>query len=131
VSLIAAETQVARLAEAIQQRVGHQRYQVWFHNSTRFEVKHDSIEIAVPNDFISEWIGTHFKRTIQEAAQEVIGCQVPVRFSVMPQLFDAKNGHLGAGVATKSADAPRLPQRERYVPGERDIPSNISFTPGT
>lgn len=130
-SLIAAETQVARLAEAIQQRVGHQRYQVWFHNSTRFEVRHDSIEIAVPNDFISEWIGTHFKRTIQEAAQEVIGCQIPVRFSVMPQLFDAKNGHLAGGVATKNADAPRLPQRERYVPGERDIPSNISFTPAS
>ena len=135
-SFIAVEDrQVTRLAEAIQQRVGHQRYQVWFHNSTRFEVKNDAIEISVPNDFISEWIGTHYKRSIMEAAHEVMGCQVPVRFNVMPQLFDAKNGASGsnghANGYAKSTDAPRVvgPQRERYVPGTRDIPASISFTP--
>ncbi len=132
-SFIAVEDrQVTRLAEAIQQRVGHQRYQVWFHNSTRFEVKNDAIEISVPNDFISEWIGTHFKRSIQEAAHEVMGCQVPVRFNVMPQLFDAKNASAPLTSNGKSsAEPPRVagPQRERYVPGTRDIPANISFTP--
>ncbi|GIW75071.1 MAG: hypothetical protein KatS3mg104_0134 [Phycisphaerae bacterium] len=128
VSLIATDTQVSRLAQAIQQRVGHQRYQVWFHNSTRFELKHDSIEVVVANEFISEWIGTHFKRTIQEAAQEVIGCVVPVRFSVMPQLFDARNGTTPSNPHPKNGDTPRLPQRERYVPGDKDIPSRFSFT---
>lgn len=127
-SLIATDTQVSRLAQAIQQRVGHQRYQVWFHNSARFELKHDSIEIVVPNEFISEWIGTHFKRTIQEAAQEVIGCVVPVRFSVMPQLFDVRNGPATNNLKTPGSEPPRLPQRERYVPGDRDIPSRFSFT---
>jgi chromosomal replication initiator protein len=46
------------------------------------------LEIAVPNDFISEWIGTHFSRPIQEAAHEVLGCSLPIRFSVVPQLFE-------------------------------------------
>ncbi len=130
-SFIAVEDrQVARLAEAIQQRVGHQRYQVWFHNSTRFEVRHDVIEIAVPNDFISEWIGTHFKLTIQEAAHEVMGCQVPVRFNVMPQLFDAKNSNLTTGGFTGAKNgAAKLPQRERYVAPQKDIHANISFVP--
>ncbi len=82
--------QLARLADAIAQRVGPQRFHVWFNNSTRLDLKQDGLEIAVPNDFISEWIGTHFTRPIQEAAHEVLGGPLSVRFCVMPELF---NGH--------------------------------------
>jgi chromosomal replication initiator protein len=76
------------LADAIAQRVGQQRFHVWFNNSTRLDLKQDGLEIAVPNDFISEWIGTHFTKPIQEAAHEVLGCPLTVRFNVMPQLFE-------------------------------------------
>ncbi len=82
------DPQLARLADAIAQRVGQQRFHVWFHNSTKLDLKQDGLEIAVPNDFISEWIGTHFTRSIQEAAHEVLGCSLSVRFNVVPQLFE-------------------------------------------
>jgi chromosomal replication initiator protein len=92
VSCISAhDPQLARLADAIAQRVGQQRFHVWFNNSTRLDLKQDGLEIAVPNDFISEWIGTHFTRPIQEAAHEVLGCSLPVKFSVVPQLFEARS----------------------------------------
>jgi chromosomal replication initiator protein len=92
VSCISAhDPQLARLADAIAERVGPQRFHVWFNNSTRLDLKHDALEIAVPNDFISEWITTHFKRPIQEAANEVLGCPLPLRFSVVPQLFEVKS----------------------------------------
>ncbi len=81
------DPQLARLADAIAQRVGPQRFHVWFNNSTRLDLKQDGLEIAVPNDFISEWIGSHFTRPIQEAAHEVLGGPLMVRFSVVPQLF--------------------------------------------
>ncbi len=84
------DPQLVRLADAIAQRVGQQRFHVWFNNSTRLDLKQDGLEIAVPNDFISEWIGTHFNKPIQEAAHEVLGCPLPVRFSVVPQLFEVK-----------------------------------------
>lgn len=84
------DPQLERLADAIAQRVGQQRFHVWFNNSTRLDLKNDGLEIAVPNDFISEWITTHFKRPIQEAAHEVLGCSLPVRFQVVPQLFEMK-----------------------------------------
>ena len=113
------DRQLARLTQAIQERVGSQRYQVWFQNSTRFEIKNEQLEIAVVNDFISEWIGTHFQRFIQDAATEVMGSSVPVRFSVMPQLFDAlRNGSTLAKTGSAldiPAIAKTLPQRERYV----------------
>src|SRR4051812_33363391 len=92
------DQQLARLADAIAQRVGPQRFHVWFNNSTRLDLKHDGLEIAVPNDFISEWITTHFKRPIQEAAHEVLGCPLPVRFHVVPQLFEVKGHHPTADV---------------------------------
>src|ERR1043166_5521949 len=88
----AQDLQLARLADAIAQRVGQQRFHVWFNNSTRLDLKQDGLEIAVAGDFISEWIGTHFKRPIQEAAHEVLGCSLAVRFSVVPQLFEVKGG---------------------------------------
>src|SRR3954463_1133307 len=81
------DPQLARLADAIAQRVGPQRFHVWFNNSTRLDLKNDGLEIAVPNDFISEWIGKNFTRPIQDAAHEVLGCSLSVRFSVVPQLF--------------------------------------------
>ena len=82
------DPQLVRLADAIAERVGQQRFHVWFNNSTRLDLKQDGLEIAVPNDFISEWIGTHFTKPIQEAAHEVLGCPLAVRFNVMPQLFE-------------------------------------------
>jgi chromosomal replication initiator protein len=82
------DPQLERLANAIAQRVGQQRFHVWFNNSTRLDLRQDGLEIAVPNDFISEWIGSHFSQPIQDAAHEVLGCSLPVRFSVVPQLFE-------------------------------------------
>jgi chromosomal replication initiator protein len=91
------DPQLARLASAIAQRVGQQRFHVWFDNSTKLDLKQDALEIAVPNDFISEWIGRNFAKPIQDAANEVLGCSLPVRFSVVPQLFaghdDSGNGN--------------------------------------
>src|SRR5256885_17008642 len=90
VSCISAhDPQLARLADAIAQRVGQQRFHVWFNNSTRLDLKQDGLEIAVPNDFISEWIGKNFTRPIQEAAHEVLGGPLCLKFQVMPQLFEA------------------------------------------
>jgi chromosomal replication initiator protein len=85
------------LADAIAQRVGQQRFHVWFDNSTRLDLRGDGLEIAVPNDFISEWIGTHFAGPIQEAAHEVLGCSLSVRFAIVPQLFEAGTNANGSG----------------------------------
>jgi chromosomal replication initiator protein len=94
VSCISAhDPQLVRLADAIAQRVGPQRFNVWFHNSTKLDLKQDGLEISVPNDFISDWIGKHFARPIQEAAVEVLGTPLVVRFSVVPQLFDISDSN--------------------------------------
>ena len=106
------DLQLARLADAIAQRVGQQRFHVWFNNSTRLDLRQDGLEIAVPNDFISEWIGRNFTRPIQEAATEVLGCDLPVRFSVVPELFEI------AVPADARPDKTSAPHAPRAVPAD-------------
>jgi chromosomal replication initiator protein len=117
VSCISAhDPQLARLADAIAQRVGQQRFHVWFNNSTRLDLRQDGLEIAVPNDFISEWIGRNFAQPIQDAAAEVLGCSLAVRFNVMPQLFDGevlRNGSRTEGKAPGTARACPGPDQAR------------------
>lgn len=84
----AQDPQLVRLADAIAQRVGPQRFHVWFDNSTRLDLRQDGLEIAVPNDFISEWINKNFAAPIQEAAHEVLGTPLTLHFSVVPELFE-------------------------------------------
>jgi chromosomal replication initiator protein len=105
------DLQMARLADAIAQRVGQQRFHVWFNSSTRLDLRQDGLEIAVPNDFISEWIGRNFTRPIQEATTEVLGCALPLRFSVVPELFE-----LGAVAAR--APGQTSPRTGRPVPAD-------------
>lgn len=93
------DPQITRLTDAIAQRVGAQRFAVWFSNSAKFDLRNDSLEINVPNDFISDWIGTHFSGPIQEATHEVFGSTLPVKFNVVPQLFEKKNGEAAAEAA--------------------------------
>jgi chromosomal replication initiator protein len=93
---------MARLSDAIAQRVGPQRFAVWFSNSAKFDLRNDSLEINVPNDFICDWIGTHFTGSIQEATHEVFGSSLPVKFNVVPQLFE-KDSARNAAVVVKSA----------------------------
>ena len=111
------DPQLAKLADAIAQRVGQQRFSVWFNNSTRLDLRQDGLEIAVPNDFISEWIGRNFTQPIQDAAAEVLGCSLAIRFSVMPQLFDAvtRNSAKTEGKALATPHGP--PANGRSVNG--------------
>jgi chromosomal replication initiator protein len=126
------DLQLARLADAIAQRVGQQRFHVWFNNSTRLDLRQDGLEIAVPNDFISEWIGRNFTRPIQEATTEVMGCALPLRFSVVPELFEiAVTGNHGSpttrAARSASGDPPR-PVPPGTIPAPLEDSSNGAAT---
>jgi chromosomal replication initiator protein len=74
------------------------------------DLRQDGLEIAVPNDFISEWIGKNFTRPIQEAAHEVLGTPLQVRFSVVPELFEVE------AASRKAAPAEEAPAKQNGAP---------------
>jgi chromosomal replication initiator protein len=97
------------------------------------DLKQDGLEIAVPNDFISEWIGKNFSRPIQEAAHEVLGCSLAVRFSVVPQLFEvdstdggdksAQGETIDANAAAKVKNAAILNHHRLHAEEMQSIPA--------
>lgn len=126
----AQDPQLLRLADAIAQRVGQQRFHVWFDNSTRLDLRQDGLEIAVPNDFISEWINKNFAAPIQEAAHEVLGTPLTLRFSVVPELFEVGEGEDDSAAISNGRQARRADDSiEVLKRGRRafDVASSISL----
>ncbi|HQY87064.1 MAG TPA: chromosomal replication initiator protein DnaA [Tepidisphaeraceae bacterium] len=109
---------LTRLHDVLQAKIGTQRYEVWFSRSAKFDLRNDWLEINVPNDFICEWIGTHFSRPIQEATHEVFGSSMPVKFNVVPQLFEGRTDLVGAGPPVSTGpSALHKPKAIAPVPG--------------
>ena len=61
-----------QIRERIAERVGPQRFKVWFKNSTRLTCTEGFVEVGVPNVFIGGWIENHFTDTIAEAARDAL-----------------------------------------------------------
>ena len=91
-----AEDTVARIESRIAEKVGPQRYNVWFKNATRFTFTDDYLRVSAPNHFVSEWIERHFAEVIGEVAREVTGNDFVLSFAIDP--------HLARGLGKRQPD---------------------------
>lgn len=80
---------VAELGQAIAQRIGQPRFQLWFLHKTRFHWQEDMLLVGVPNRFYQEWLQKAFGSAVVEAASVVLGQPMQVRFVIDPELFQA------------------------------------------
>ncbi|MHC5060684.1 MAG: chromosomal replication initiator protein DnaA [Planctomycetota bacterium] len=79
--------EISAINKLIAEKVGQQRYRVWFRNSTRLNLAGDYLRIGVPNHFIASWIENHFLEDITCAVREVTGNDKKVTFSIEPELL--------------------------------------------
>ena len=84
--IICAENAVSEIESRIADKVGPQRYNVWFKNATRFSVTGEYLRVSAPNHFIGEWIERHFADVIGEVAREVTGSELTLSFAIDPEL---------------------------------------------
>ena len=77
---------VSILENSIAEKVGPQRFKLWFKNATRLTLADGVVRVDVPNVFVGEWIERHFTETIQESAREITGENHEVTFSVDPSV---------------------------------------------
>ena len=70
------------LREELQQRVGRQRFQLWFRDTAVVDVSAESVTLAVPNDVHCTWLQYTYAEELQEACDEVLGEGVEVRLEV-------------------------------------------------
>jgi chromosomal replication initiator protein len=95
--------------EYISRRLPEQSYDTWF-KPTRGEPNgNGTFKIAVPNQFVIDWIQGHFQSLIDEAFQEALGRHYDVEWIIAPK----ENG----------ADQSALPLYETKVPSP-DLPAN-------
>ena len=81
-----AEDIVSSLEAKIAERVGPQRYNVWFKNATRFSFTDNYLRVSSPNHFVGEWIERHFADVISELATEITGQECTLSFAIDPEL---------------------------------------------
>ena len=75
------------ISEKIAQKVGQQRYKIWFKNSTRLMIEDTYVKVGVPNLFIGGWIENHYAEQIRTAVSEVTQKPTQVIFTIDPELF--------------------------------------------
>ena len=81
-----AKPQINDISKAIAEKVGQQKYRIWFKNSTRLTFGDGYLKVGVPNLFIASWIENHFLNEINQAVQLVSGSVQKVTFVIDPEL---------------------------------------------
>lgn len=80
------EDSIVTLEARIADRVGAQKFNVWFRNNTRFSLTDGNLHVSTPNHFVGEWIERHFGDVLTEAALEVTGKEHTLSFATDPEL---------------------------------------------
>ncbi|MHC4705944.1 MAG: DnaA ATPase domain-containing protein [Planctomycetota bacterium] len=85
------ECEISAINQALAERVGAQKYRIWFKHSTRLALSDGYLKVGVPNLFIASWIENHFSNQINEAVRAAMGENLKITFAIDPEL----SGHQG------------------------------------
>ena len=94
--------QVSNINDALSEKIGKQKYRIWFQNSTNLTLSDGYLKIGAANPFISNWIENHFSEDILDAVRSVTGSDVKITFTIDQQLNGSQS-------------------RMRFNPGESDL----------
>jgi len=79
-------SQISAINEALAEKVGPQKYRIWFKNSTRLTLTNGYLKVGVPNLFIASWFENHFLNEISQAVRAVTGGSQKITFTIDPDL---------------------------------------------
>jgi chromosomal replication initiator protein len=97
-----AESQIRAVNEALADKLGEQKYRIWFKNSTKLTLAGGYLKVGVPNLFIANWIENHFLNEISQVARTVAGKNIKVTFAIDPELSNRRTGSRAVSSAAKN-----------------------------
>jgi chromosomal replication initiator protein len=121
---------VSILRNALIDKVGQKRFDLWFGVGTRLDYDGCVLRIGAPNQFFLDWIRANFRRQIEDACREVIGRCPSLDFhvdltssesseSMRPATSDGATKKVQPGLRLASAPEPRAdeqpPVRQPHV----------------
>jgi chromosomal replication initiator protein len=71
----------------IKDRLGLERYSIWFQQAELTLVESERLVIGVPNAIIQQFLTARYAEPVAAAAAELVGCSMAVSFDVAPRLF--------------------------------------------
>ena len=77
---------VSALRSAVADRVGKERFDLWFGAAARFELLQGALVIAAPNRFFRDWLLSSFRGDIEAACTAVLGTCPEIEVRVDPSL---------------------------------------------
>lgn len=99
---------VSTLRLSIADRVGQDRFELWFGTGTQLFMEGQRVFVEVANQFTLDWLRNNFRREIETAVCDVIGPDAAIEFRLNAQL--ARNASPKASkpaqVSTQSVGAP-------------------------
>jgi len=95
---------VSALQAALADKVGKDRYEMWFGANARIAIASDALTVSVPNTFYEDWLRKNFRRQIEEACCETLGRELSVAFHVDPCL--ARDAATGSAAPASGSAAP-------------------------
>jgi len=105
---------VSQMETLIAEKVGPQRFKVWFKNATQFHLTDGYVKVGVPNMFIGGWIENHFSEVITNAAKEITGQELILSFSIDPALSKhLKKRQLDSQVTFMASNPERVAREQR------------------
>ena len=63
------EDAIAAVCDALAERIGPQKYRIWFKHSTKLTLTDGYLNVGVPNLFIASWIENHFANEIAQGIE--------------------------------------------------------------
>ncbi|MCL5278443.1 MAG: chromosomal replication initiator protein DnaA [Planctomycetes bacterium] len=131
----AAGLDTTAITEALSQRIGAQKYRIWFQSCARFTAADGMLRIGVANPFLATWLEGHFLKDIQGAAQTVLGSVPQIVFTVDAELGGSqRRAVLGSGAPVGGArsaaggasrGAATVPSRPGAGPAVEDTSSGV------
>ncbi|MGD0077699.1 MAG: chromosomal replication initiator protein DnaA [Sedimentisphaerales bacterium] len=86
-----ADSVICAINDAIAERIGQQKFRIWFKNSTHLTLTDDQLKVGVANQFISTWLESHFQAQVADAARAVLGRDCRLVFAVDSKLTGGQN----------------------------------------
>jgi chromosomal replication initiator protein len=103
---------VSALRAALTERVGPQRYELWFGAGTRLHLADGTLTLTFPSLFFQDWVRGNFRGQIEDACRQALGTCPALDFRVDPFLAEVPGeppAHNGVKAAAPGA-VPRAAQ---------------------
>ena len=73
---------VSALLAALADKVGKERFELWFGPRTRIDWDGHVLTIGAPNQFFLDWIRSNFRTAVEEACLAILGRRPALEFRV-------------------------------------------------